>query len=798
MDASLSIGNQTHGTHAIAALGVQPNLDSQDPNWLLVEEGFTLRREHEIESLFAIANGYVAARGSLAEGCALSAPATFVAGVFKQAQDSVPELMILPDLMGVRIWIDGQSLNMERGEILEHRRTLDLRRALLWREWRHRDPDGRITRIVSLHLVSLRDRHLLLQCVTFTAENYSSVVRFQTSIELAEGVVPRSTEAWKLQSNSVSPTVLSFEVRPAGRDTTVNFGISTQIFSSGRAVGKRTVETSNKRITENQEIGIETGSELQLNRLISIFSSREVTRPFEYTMAHLKRIVEVGVAVPTSAHVSEWRSRWHAADVEIEGDDSLQKALRFATYHLIGAANSEDAHVSIGARALTGPAYKGHVFWDTEIYMLPFYIFTHPPSARALLEYRYHTLDAARAKARKFGFQGAMYPWESADTGEEVTPPLVIAPNGEVLKVCNGEMEIHITADIAFGVWQYWEATQDDDFFVQFGAEIMLESARFWASRGRIESDGNYHIRHVIGPDEYHEDIDDSSYTNLMAAWNLRHGVETANLLQQRWPEKWSELQRRVQISEEEVSTWPMLADAMYTGFDKQTLLFEEFSGYYQTQPVNLKDYEPRTAAMDIILGHDRIQHTNVVKQADVVLATFLLWNEISPDARAANFRYYDARTGHGSSLSPAMHALIAARIGEYRLAGHYLKQAAEIDLCNNMGNAAGGVHAAALGGLWQAFVFGFGGLETRANEVSFAPHLPTEWRRLAFVFQWHGSTVRVEVEPTVVRAVVTGPGPLKLHLEGGFDIDAQPQREYIAERADVGWKRWAIAHSNS
>src|SRR5205823_622224 len=211
--------------------------------------------------------------------------------------------------------------------------------------------------------------------------------------------------------------------------------------------------------------------------------------------------------------------------------------------------------------------------------------------------------------------------------------------------------------------WQYWQNTGDDEFLVRFGAEIMLESARFWASRGTTEVDGFYHIRHVIGPDEYHEDVDDDAYTNLMAAWNLRRGAETANLLQERWPDRWQELAGPLQLSDEEVSTWQKLAARMFIPFDRKTLLYEQFSGYYNKEAIDLKRYEPRSAAMDTILGHERIQKTNIVKQADVVLATFLLWDEIGAEVGVANFRYYEPRTGHGSSLSPSIHALVAARI---------------------------------------------------------------------------------------------------------------------------------------
>jgi kojibiose phosphorylase len=353
-------------------------------------------------------------------------------------------------------------------------------------------------------------------------------------------------------------------------------------------------------------------------------------------------------------------------------------------------------------------------------------------------------------------------------------------------------MEIHITADIAYAVWQYWQVTADDDFFVTAGAEIMLETARMWASRGSMEADGLYHIRHVIGPDEYHENVDDSAYTNLLAIWNLERGVEASQILEQRWPERWRELGARLQLSAEEIASWTRIAKATYAGFNPQTKLFEQFRGYFEKEEIDLKKYEPRNTAMDVILGHARIQKTNVVKQADVAMAMFLLWDHFPAEVREANFRYYEPRTGHGSSLSPSMHALLAARLGDMEIASRYLQQAAEIDLGNNMGNAAGGVHAAAIGGLWQAMVFGFAGLEACTDALSLNPRLLPQWKRVTFPLQWRGRKLRVSLEPSAVRVVIEeGADPLKLQLSGGTEVEAYPNRQYFAEPARNGWGRW-------
>ncbi len=769
---------------------------TEDPHWLLVDEGFTLAREHEIESLFAIANGYIGNRGSLAEGTPLSAPATFAAGVFEIEDQpyAVPGFLLLPDWTGVRAWVEGEPLSLDRGEILEHRRILDLRHGILFREWRHRNQCGRITRIASFRLASIADRHLLVQSVVITPENYSGKLQLETSIELSAKSRPSPPpDSWKTRRSATRHNILPLALKSTARDITVAFGAASQLLCTGNTdAATRQIDVTDRRITERFDLDVETGTEYRLDRLVSIYTSRDVDDPLDAAVTHVNRFFPSGIRDAVAAHERAWEHHWHEADVDLVGDDPLQLALRFAEYHLLSTANPEDEYVSIGARALSGEAYKGHVFWDTEIYMAPFLTFTQPLSARALLMYRYHTLPAARDKAKKFHCRGAMYPWEAADTGEETTPRYVIDLKGNVIEVLNGEMELHITCDVAYAVWQYWEATQDESFLLEAGAEIILETARFWASRGRFEDDGLYHIRGVIGPDEYHENVDDNAYTNIMAAWNLQCGLDLAAMLEQRWPGRWRELAKELALQRGELAEWARIAHSMCVDFDEQTKLFEQFEGYYQREPVDLPAYEPRNAAMDVILGHERIQQTNVVKQADVVMAMYLLWDQFPDEVRRANFHYYEPRTGHGSSLSPSIHALMAARFGEMERARHYLTMAREIDLGNNMGNAAGGVHAAAIGGLWQAVIMGFAGFQPRGDVLTFHPHLLPEWQRLSFPLQYRGRKLRVSMQPDAVQVQVEdGADGLRIQLGSGLETVVRAGPQYVSEHSGSGWSNW-------
>jgi trehalose/maltose hydrolase-like predicted phosphorylase len=770
---------------------------TDDRRWLLVEEGFNLAREHEIESLFTTANGYVGVRGSLAEGSSLSTPRTFVAGVFgiRAEPGAIPELVTAPDWTHLKVFVDGQPLTMESDGTLEHRRILDMRQGILWRLWRYRDAAGRITRLSYLRLASLADRHVMAQSITITPENYSGRIRLERQLPDAVAGMPLARAAEPSQRQGTISRAMLTQFTAPGKGIAVAMAGASQFHSEGSPATEHEIHTGPEAPLKRREVEAELGKTYRIDRIVSIYTTRDVPDPAEAAINRVESLFDGGgIEAVIDAHRAAWAARWRTAEVDVEGDPDAQRALRFAIYHLISTANPEDERVSIGARALTGDSYKGHVFWDTEIYMLPFYIYTHPATARALLMYRYHTLGGAREKARSLGYQGAMYAWESADDGLETTPATALSPDGRLIRILCGELEQHITADVAYGVWHYWQATGDDAFFRDAGAEILLDTARFWASRVQRDEDGLYHIRHVIGPDEYHEGVDDNAFTNIMAQWNLEQGAAAARLLEERWPDRARELFTALKLTPDQFHTWLSIAGKMDTGFDPESGLFEQFDGFFNLETINLADFEPRIAPIDVLLGRERTQRAQVVKQADVVMLMALLWDRFSQDVRAANFHFYEPRTGHGSSLSPGGHAMVAARLGEMAVAARYFHQAAMIDLANNMGNASGGVHAAALGGLWQAAVMGFGGMSLRPDGLAFAPQLPPKWMQLRFPVQWRGRQLMVTMrcEPRSVEIEQqSGPEGMVVSVADGPPVTLRPGRRYLLPWQSTRWGTW-------
>ena len=740
---------------------------ADDGDWILHADGYHALRENGIESRFAVSNGFLGVRAARAVSRGptwvswlrtlpwASWPRTYVAGLFEapNTDPPVPALVPLADWLRVCITLDGEALLLRSGTVLAHRRSLDLRRGLLVVEWRHRTRAGIAARVRTLRLVSQADRAIGLQALRLDLDRDGVEVALEASFEGAGlGLQTEQLE----QDLGVWRTLAGKGVAMAG---------SATLSLDGQA--QEPVTTDVLRWTWRWRSA--SGQVAALERLLATTRADDRTEdPALAARAVLARARQAGGQAVLAAHEAAWDARWQASDIEIEGDPALQRALRFAVYHLDSAANPDDPYVSIGARGLTGDSYIGHVFWDTDIYLLPFYIATWPEAARALVMYRFHTLPGARAKAARGGWRGAMYAWEATDTGEETTPDEVIGPAGKLVDVLSGRQEQHITADVAYAVWHYWQATGDDAFLLQAGAEIMLETARFWAARAVPEADGKHHIRGVIGPDEYHENIDDNAFTNHLARWNIARALDLAALLRDRWPDRWAELSAQLDLGEAEMAHWREVAAALVTGLHSGTGVIEQFAGYSALEYIDLARYADRTAPLDVVLGHDRVQQSQVVKQADVVALLALLPEEFDARTQEANFRHYEPRCDHGSSLSRSMHALVAARLGDMDTALRYLEQTASIDLSHHA-DSAGGVHVAALGGLWQAVMLGFVGLALTGEALSLEPRLPPHWTGLACRVCWRGRRLHLRIGQRGgrVNAVLEAGAAMTLVLHG-------------------------------
>lgn len=429
-----------------------------------------------------------------------------------------------------------------------------------------------------------------------------------------------------------------------------------------------------------------------------------------------------------------WARRFDDADVTIAGDPELQRAVRFALFHLIGSTGVQ-GETALGARGTSGPGYRGHVFWDADVFVLPFLAATHRPAARTLLEYRLRRLGAARQAAARRGYAGARFAWESARSGQDVTPASAVDRSGQVVPILTGEHEEHIVADVAWAAAHYIDWSGDDGFARGPGRLLLVETARYWASRIRLDLEGRAHIDDVIGPDEYHERVTDNAFTNVMARWNLRRAAQAAA----HGPDG---------VEGSEIERWELLAEALVDGLDRQSGLYEQFAGFHELEPLVIGDIAERPVAAEALLGRERVQGAQVLKQADVLMLHHLVPEEVAPGSLEANLSFYEPRTAHGSSLSPGVHASLLARAGRLREAVEQLRLAARIDLDDLTGTTAAGLHLAAMGSVWQALAWGFAGLRPVGAALAVDPRLPSGWDALELRVRFRDVRVRVRVEP--------------------------------------------------
>lgn len=712
--------------------------------WKITENSFDPASQNHKETIFTIGNGYLSTRGAFEEGFPAESRATFIHGVFDDVPVSFTELANAPDWLPLTILLNGEKFSLTSGIILNFQRELDLRSGVLTRIIRWQSPGGHIATLKFERFASLANEHLLCLRCQVTAE-FDGQVEIRAALNGQsdnEGIAHwRWVEQGREDENLVR---LQSRTRKSGIDLALVMRLLGSPDPQPEFWDAENVPTLRQVYT------VRPDETVSLIKLVGVATSRDSDDPLALARERVDK--------PTSwdetleAQKQAWEREWERCEISIEGDDEAQIAVRFSLFQLLTAAPRHDNRVNIGAKTLSGFGYRGHAFWDTEIFMLPVFTYTAPQIARNLLDYRYLTLPAAREKARAAGYEGAWFAWESAATGDEVTPTWVpdFHDKKKLARVWTGDLAIHISADVAYAAWQYWRATGDDTWFAGRGAELVLDAAKFFAARAEWHPErGCYAYSDVIGPDEYHDHNNNNAYTNRLAKWNLQTGLAILDWLKNNQPGKAIELARSLDLNAERLSKWQDVAEKICMRVEPDGLI-EQFDGFFALKDVNLADYEPRTRSMHEIFGVEAANDYQVLKQPDVLMMQYLLHNEYSDEQIRTNYDYYTPRTDHtyGSSLGPSIQAIVACLMGDVEEAYEHFIRAARADLRDVRGNAGDGIHAASAGGTWQAVVFGFGGLRIHADgSWETHPHLPQHWQSLTFRFYLHGQQHIVRLE---------------------------------------------------
>ena len=669
-----------------------PQIDP-DPAWVLaLPTGHAAQRV--AEALGTLGNGWAATRGDEQDGPEAS-PLLLVGGVYTEDNNLLPG----------PIWT---ALELSRSHLRHaERRLLDLRTGTLVRS----DDEG----------------------AGFRAMRFVSVASPHTMALRAEAPLSHLKPGEPLKSPQ---DAVGFEREHRGE---------VCLARTGRVGGEIAVAAQD-RVTV-------AAGQRRVERLAAWDGGSNGEASFDAVCSRLVEADAVGFDTLLAEHREAWSHRWADAEVVIEGDPDSELAARFAVFHLLSAA-ADSGEAAVGARGLTGEDYAGHVFWDADVFVLPALAAMRPGAARAMLEYRIRRLPAARAAAKARGFRGARFPWESAADGSDVTPHQIKGSHGKLIQVATGEYEEHIVADVAWAAAHYAQWTGDTAFLGGTGRDLLVDTARYWAGRIEPDSEGRGHLQRVMGPDEYHEVVDDNAYTNVMARWNLREGAKL--LLHTN--------------GTEEARSWQAMADGLVDGWDPERGLYEQFAGYFDLEPLLMSQIAAPPGKIGLLLDAERLAGSQLIKQADVLMLHHLVPEEVVAGSLARCLDFYEPRTAHGSSLSPAIYASLLARIGEPERALELFRMAARLDLDDLAGTTAGGVHLATMGGVWQALAYGFLGLRAERGVLAVDPCIPETWRALGLRFCFGGRHVGVRAEHD--RVTINCGAPLLVRYR-----DRPPQR---------------------
>jgi len=715
-------------------------------DWSVIETQFDPAQLHHKETVFTLGNGYLGTRGSFEEGYPGSMSATLIHGVYDDVPVVHTELANCPDWLPLVVIINGDRFRLDHGEILSYRRQLDVRRGVLSRDVRWRSGSGYTVDIHLERFASLVDQHVLALRCQVTPLDFEGTIEVQASINGYPDNQGVMHWEWLNQGDITTDegahaTWLHLRTRNSG----IELGMATRLTVLDASA---TVRVTGCQGYPNlaATLPVQSGQTVTWEKVVTVFTSREEKVPAQAAQDKLRQVGSYTSLL--SAQEAAWEEVWQSSDVVIEGDIKAQLAIRYNLFQVLISAPRHDDTVSIPAKTLSGFAYRGHVFWDTEIFVLPFLIFTQPALARNLLTYRYHTLNGARRKAKESGYKGAVFAWESANTGDEVTPRWVPPADNsaELVRIWCGDRELHINTDVAYAVWNYWQATGDDDWMRDYGTELILDTAVYWGSRVEWNAkQEHYEIREVIGTDEYHEHVSNNAFTNRMVQWHLEKALAVLEWLHRGYPDQAVQLENKLQITLERQARWRDIISHIWISYNPETRIIEQFEGFFNLEDINLADYEPRTRSMQAILGIEGASKRQVLKQPDVLMLLYLLRETpgIYSDLQTLqkNWDYYAPRTDitYGSSLGPAIQAALASYLNQAQEAYERFMQAALVDLEDTRRNAKEGIHSASAGGVWQAIVFGFAGIRINDAYPQANPHLPEGWTRLKFKLQWRG-----------------------------------------------------------
>ena len=723
-----------------------------DP-WVVREKGFHPGRSLVSESIFCLGNEFMGVRGYFDEGYSgKSDRGSFFNGIFEDEDTIHPAphigmalrchfLVNAVDWLYARIKVAGEQLDLARSTFGEFTRTLNMRDGTMTRQLVWTLTGGKKVRVTFQRFTSMITPCLGGQRITLEALNFSGMA--QVTMGLDFDVVQHTRDDRRLW-----PTV---EMRFSGKTPAIvgqTERTGHRVFSAMHLHAPDGAQI--RRVRADRLIGYDVRLKLTKGKCVSVDKMAvhaTEKNPKVSSVRFWKRGGDLAAQYARmtydqalSGQLTYWHAQWDNLDVVIEGNDADQQAVRFAIYHLSQIKHGVAPDLNIAAKGLSGEDYEGHTWWDTETYCLPFYLFNNPKAARDLLIWRHARLPQARQRAIEMDLEGARYPMDTIDGTESSR------------SWQNGDLEIHVPMAVSFGIWHYVLLTQDKEFLYEEGIEMLLEVARFMAARGQFRPDGQFGFWCVVGPDEFHFAVHNNYYTNIIAKKMFAYTLGVIAEMKTGAPAEFARAARRVKLREDEPSNWAKMAKKMILLQDKKSGVFEHFESYFDMPHIDCDSIDPADFPLIKHWCYYRIFRWDMIKQPDTLLALFLFSGDYTMAEKRANFEYYEPRCVHESSLSPAIHSILAAEVGKGNLAANYWSHAARLDLDDYNRNTGNGLHTTSMAATWMNVVYGFGGLRSDGKVLSFRPSMPKMWTSFSYRILYRGSVLEVHVDKKQAR----------------------------------------------
>lgn len=736
--------------------------------WMLSEVGFDQERVSKLGNKFLAGNGYLGIRGTLEEYEKEQYPAINLAGIYDQVGDAWREPLNAPNGLYTYPEVDGIACRLPEEQDLEHRICLDYRYGLFSRETCYDTPKGKLW-VASERFASLAEKHLI-------AMRYTVRTEATCDITLVTGI---DGDVWDINGPHYDQIEMEV-VDNCLTQTAITHECKDKVFVSEICSfdypAKEDIIRTGRKLLRRITFQAEAGKEYTLFKWISVYTSKDKVQKEAaagQTAANLlvMKAKSEGYPAALKQHREEWEKKWSISEVIIYGDDEAMEALNYSLYHLHCIAPRHAEHLSIAARGLSGQTYKGAVFWDTEMFMLDFFLFTEPEVAKTLLKYRIDTLEGAKKKAKHYGYQGAFYAWESQEGGYDACSDYNVTDvfTGRQMRTFFKDKQIHISSAVVYGIMRYVDYTGNTDLLREGGAEVVLECASFYYDLLLKRVNGTrYELHDVIGPDEYHERVNNNAYTNRMALYTFESAVrilagqvKLGDQTAERLGEKYDLNTLLSNFKEAALRIYIPQADP-YTG------IIEQFDGYEHLEDVSIEVVKSRLLHEKEYWGgaYGVASHTKVIKQADVVTMMNLFSTEYPEEILLKNWEYYEPRTEHGSSLSACMYAMLACKCHMPDKAYPFFMKSAMSDITQQGKEWAGliyigGTHPASSGGAYMTAIEGFAGIHQDNGRLRAVPNLPSKWKSMLFKIVYRGKLYQVEVTQESAEITEIGSYPV-------------------------------------